>query len=87
MALERNVESANAQFSPDPAVIHVLLLRNVRIANGTAVRAIGEYLGHLHGIAFSADGRWPAGAFDHQIASWRVQDGALLRIFTPELPG
>jgi len=93
VALERNVEITNAQFSPDPAVIHVLLadgLRNVRIANGTAVRAIGEYLGRLHGIAFSADGRWLAGAFDHQIALWRVQDGALLRItvsFASELPG
>jgi len=92
VALERNVEITNAQFSPDPAVIHVLLadgLRNVRIANGTAVRAIGEYLGRLHGIAFSADGRWLAGAFDHQIALWRVQDGALLRItvsFASELP-
>jgi WD40 repeat protein len=93
VALERNVKITNAQFSPDPAVIHVLLadgLRNVRIANGTAVRAIGEYLGRLHGIAFSADGRWLAGAFDHQIALWRVQDGALLRItvsFASELPG
>jgi WD40 repeat protein len=93
VALERNVEITNAQFSPDPAVIHVLLadgLRNVRIANGTAVRAIGEYLGRLHGIAFSADGRWLAGAFDHQIALWRVQDGALLRMtvsFASELPG
>jgi WD40 repeat protein len=93
VALERNVKITNAQFSPDPAVIHVLLadgLRNVRIANGTAVRAIGEYLGRLHGIAFSADGRWLAGAFNHQIALWRVQDGALLRItvsFASELPG
>jgi WD40 repeat protein len=86
VALERNVKITNAQFSPDPAVIHVLLadgLRNVRIANGTAVRAIGEYLGRLHGIAFSADGRWLAGAFDHQIALWRVQDGALLRTTAP----
>ncbi len=93
VALERNAEIVNVQFSSDPSVVHVLLadgLRSVRTADGTTAQAIGGYLGRPHGIAFSADGRWLAGAFGYQIGLWRVQDGALLRTtatFASELSG
>jgi WD40 repeat protein len=57
---------------------------------GRQAQVIGRYLGRPHGIAFSADGRWLAGAFGYQIGLWRVRDGALLRTtatFASELSG
>jgi WD40 repeat protein len=57
---------------------------------GRQAQVIGRYLGCPHGIAFSADGRWLAGAFGYQIGLWRVRDGALLRTtatFASELSG
>ncbi|MCL6510108.1 MAG: hypothetical protein K6U78_05430 [Anaerolineae bacterium] len=91
--LEPGVEISDAQFSSDPSIVHVLLkdeLRNVRTADGTTARGIGEYLRRPHGIAFSADGQWLAGAFGYRIGLWRVRDGALLRTaasFASEMPG
>ena len=86
VALEHNAEIINVQFSSDPSVIHVLLadeLRSVRIADGTAVQIISGYVRRAHGIAFSNDGQWLAGAFGYRIGLWRVQDGALLRMTAP----
>ena len=84
--LEPGVEILDAQFSSAPSIVHVLLedeLRNVRTADGTTARVVGEYLRRPRGIAFSADGQWLAGAFDYRIGLWRVRDGALLRTTAP----
>ncbi len=90
--LEPGAEILDAQFSPDPSVVHVLLkdeLRNAWVADGTTAQVIGEYLRGAKGIAFSADGQWLAGAFEYRIGLWRVRDGVLLRrtaSFASEMP-